>query len=143
MMIRCLVFIMDSCPFCVPNLLGRVLLDSNYWVAIYDGYPVTFGHVLLVPLRHIPTVFSLDFEEIIDLIVFIPEVREHIERKHVGITGWNIGVNCGMSAGQTVSHAHIHMIPRRDGDTSDPRGGVRGVIPGRRGYSEDKSLLQS
>jgi diadenosine tetraphosphate (Ap4A) HIT family hydrolase len=102
--------------------------------AFEDGFPVTPGHLLIVPLRHVPDCFSMTRQEVCDSLTLIRKLVEKIKQEDPSVTGCNIGTNAGVSAGQTIAHAHIHLIPRRDGDTRDPKGGVRGVIDGRRGY---------
>lgn len=102
--------------------------------AFKDGYPVTEGHLLIVPLRHTPDWLSMTAQEIRDSEVLIRNLVDTFKQEEASVTGFNIGMNIGESAGQTVFHAHIHLIPRRYGDTNVPRGGVRGVIPGKRGY---------
>jgi len=105
-------------------------------VAAYnDGYPVTDGHLLIVPLRHAADWRCMTDQEIRDSDGLLRRLVETISHRDPSVSGFNIGTNIGASAGQTVLHAHIHLIPRRDGDTEDPRGGVRGVIDGRRGYT--------
>jgi diadenosine tetraphosphate (Ap4A) HIT family hydrolase len=103
-------------------------------MAIEDKHPVTKGHILVVPLRHTPDFFSMTHEEKKDADSLIWMLRDKIEKTDSTVSGFNIGVNCGKSAGQTIMHAHIHLIPRRDGDMKNPKGGVRGVIPGKREY---------
>ena len=102
--------------------------------AFEDGYPVTEGHLLIVPLRHTADWLSMTAQEIRDSEVLIRNLIENFRQEGSRVTGFNIGTNIGRSAGQTVFHAHVHLIPRRDGDTSVPKGGVRGVIPGKRDY---------
>ena len=102
--------------------------------AFYDGHPVTAGHLLIVPLRHTAGGFSMTAQESRDSEVLIRTLVERIGKSDPSVTGFNIGTNIGASAGQAVFHAHIHLIPRRDGDCDNPKGGVRGVIDGKRGY---------
>ncbi len=102
--------------------------------AFNDGHPVTDGHLLIVPLRHTADWLSMTHPEICDSETLIRTLVEKIRRRDPSVTGFNLGTNIGRSAGQTVFHAHLHLIPRRDGDTASPEGGVRGVIHGRRGY---------
>jgi len=95
---------------------------------------MTEGHLLIITLRHTPDYFTMTSTERRDAEDLARILRNEIASEDKSVTGFNVGANCGESAGQTVWHAHIHLIPRRDGDTSNPRGGVRGVIPGRMGY---------
>jgi len=102
--------------------------------AFKDGFPVTPGHLLIIPKRHVADGLDLNAQELQDSRTLIRRLIERIRLEDPSVSGFNIGINIGESAGQTVMHAHIHLIPRRDGDTDDPKGGVRGVIPGKRGY---------
>ena len=124
----------SDCPFCMPHSDRQIIERKGSVVAILDQHPVTKGHTLLLPVRHTPDFFSMTSEEIDDAIVLIKLLQENISRSDPSVTGFNIGANCGISAGQTIMHAHIHLIPRRDGDTPEPRGGVRGVIPDKMVY---------
>jgi len=125
-----------SCPFCPPNVAAKVLERCGTVLAIADKHPVTEGHMLVLPVRHVQDFFSMTCEEKKDADQLIQRLRARIEEADPTVTGFNIGVNCGESAGQTMLHAHIHLIPRRDGDIPEPRGGVRGVIPDRRRYPD-------
>ena len=102
--------------------------------AFNDGYPVTKGHLLILPLRHTIDGFSMTEQELRDSGQLIRILTDKIKITDTSVTGFNIGMNIGESAGQTIFHAHIHLIPRRDGDCDNPRGGVRGVIDGKRCY---------
>jgi diadenosine tetraphosphate (Ap4A) HIT family hydrolase len=102
-------------------------------LALRDLYPVT-GHLLILPIRHTPDLFSMTSDERVQALELIDTMRCEAQLEDPSILGFNVGVNCGVVAGQTVMHAHIHLIPRRAGDTADPRGGVRRVIPHRRRY---------
>jgi diadenosine tetraphosphate (Ap4A) HIT family hydrolase len=125
-----------DCPFCYENIKSRIIEgpDIGAVFAIEDGYPVTAGHTLVIPKRHVAEYFELSDAERRDADRLLKCLQEKMTREDPRITGYNIGVNCGASAGQTIFHVHYHLIPRRDGDTENPRGGVRGVIPGKRGY---------
>lgn len=123
---------MNNCPFC--NLNTKIIKETETMLSFYDQYPVTEGHVLIIPKRHISDYFSMSNKEKTELDQLINDLKKHLEVKYKNITGFNIGMNCGESAGQTIFHAHIHLIPRRDGDTKNPRGGVRGVIPEKMSY---------
>jgi diadenosine tetraphosphate (Ap4A) HIT family hydrolase len=103
-------------------------------VVIPDSSPVTKGHRLIVPVRHVVDFFDMNEHELRDAHVTLHALRRELQKSDPKIAGFNVGVNCGEVAGQTVFHAHIHLIPRRFGDTPSPRGGVRGVIPERMGY---------
>jgi diadenosine tetraphosphate (Ap4A) HIT family hydrolase len=125
---------MQKCPFCYDKIRDRIVAEQNSVVAIQDNYPVTAGHLLIVPKRHIEDYFSLNETEKRDTDVLIMKLKDRITEKDRSVTGFNIGTNIGESAGQTIFHAHIHLIPRRNGDTPHPRGGVRGVIPEKMSY---------
>lgn len=99
-----------------------------------DLHPVTPGHVLVIPVRHVEDFFGMTREEKTDCAALVEELRGRILNEDPSVAGFNVGVNCGEAAGQTVMHAHVHLIPRRRGDTPRPRGGVRGVIPEKMAY---------
>jgi diadenosine tetraphosphate (Ap4A) HIT family hydrolase len=117
-------------------MAATIVGERGTVVAIEDKHPVTKGHMLVLPIRHTPDFFSMTCEEKKDADDLIELLRGQIQASDSTVTGFNIGVNCGESAGQTIMHAHIHLIPRRDGDMARPRGGVRGVIPEKRGYGD-------
>ena len=123
-----------DCLFCQLRSKGRFVAEFGQVFAIPDKFPVTRGHHLIVAKRHVTDWFGLSFEERRDAEALLSEMKRQIQREDASVTGFNIGMNCGESAGQTVMHAHIHLIPRREGDVADPRGGVRGCIPGKMGY---------
>jgi ATP adenylyltransferase len=124
----------SDCPFCYDNIKSEIIERINSMCAIRDKYPVTAGHILIVPIKHSEDFFSLSINERRDAEALLLIMKEKISGRDSSVTGFNIGANCGKSAGQTVFHAHIHLIPRRDGDTPKPRGGVRGVIPDKMSY---------
>jgi diadenosine tetraphosphate (Ap4A) HIT family hydrolase len=123
---------MQACPFCNPAQ-DRVIWGTELVVALWDGFPVSPGHALLVPRRHIGTWSSASEAEQAALFNAIVDVQREIERQYEP-DGYNIGINSGKAAGQTVPHLHVHIIPRFQGDVDDPRGGVRGVIPDKADY---------
>lgn len=123
---------MDKCVFCNIDK-SRILFETTEWVAMFDAYPVTPGHVLLIPKEHYETFFDLPDRLKESLNFRLNDVKKLLDDKFHP-TGYNIGVNCGQSAGQTVMHCHIHIIPRYDGDCENPRGGVRGCVPGKQNY---------
>jgi diadenosine tetraphosphate (Ap4A) HIT family hydrolase len=129
----------EGCPFCeIINKVeegDRVLRDCYYHnlKIIYDKYPVSKGHVLIIPYRHVSNYFDLlEYEK--ENINFGLNLAKEILDKKYNPDGYNIGVNVGEKAGQTIDHVHIHLIPRYDGDIENPEGGVRGVIPSKRIY---------
>lgn len=125
---------MSDCPFC-QRIAGRedIHASTGSAVAFPDGYPVSEGHMLVVPRRHLGRVEQLEPEEWGGLFELVREVGRELAAVP-GVDGVNIGVNSGEAAGQTVGHAHVHVIPRRRGDVEDPRGGVRWVLPDRADY---------
>lgn len=123
-----------NCPFCVESQRKANIADVGSVVTFPDGYPVTRGHTLVVPKRHVADYFDLSDREQDDARQAIRVLRNRLLKTDDTITGFNVGVNVGRSAGQTVMHCHFHLIPRRDSDMADPQGGVRGVIPDRRKY---------
>jgi diadenosine tetraphosphate (Ap4A) HIT family hydrolase/tRNA(His) 5'-end guanylyltransferase len=123
-----------NCKFCYENIKSRITDEFNSTSAMEDKYPVTKGHMLIVPRRHIRDYFSLTEAEKRDADNLIHILKRRISEDDPSVTGFNVGINCGESAGQTIFHAHIHLIPRRDGDIPNPRGGVRGVIPDKMSY---------
>lgn len=120
------------CPFCDPDNTGAILANDHA-IAIYDGYPVTPGHTLIVPKRHIASFFEATKEEQAAMFELLAEMRRIVLEERTP-DGFNIGINDGAAAGQTVMHMHIHLIPRYAGDTSDPRGGVRWIMPEKAPY---------
>lgn len=125
----------SPCPFCSGPPDG-ILDSTDRSLALADAYPVTEGHALVVPRRHVASVFDLDDDERHDLWRLVARVRGSLMERD-GVEGCTVGINDGPVAGQTVDHAHVHVIPRRRGDMPDPRGGVRWVIPHRAVYWHD------
>jgi ATP adenylyltransferase len=122
-----------DCPFCeLPQ--GRVVAENELALAFRDGFPVTEQHTLIIPKRHVADYFDLFQPERNALHALMEEQRALICSNDPSVTAFNIGVNAGAAAGQTVFHCHIHLIPRREGDVDEPRGGVRGVIPIKQNY---------
>lgn len=120
------------CPFCTlpPD---RILREREAAVAIRDGFPVSPGHTLIIPRRHVGSFFEITDAERADLMSLLAVAREDLDREFRP-AGYNIGINDGAAAGQTVQHLHIHLIPRYEGDRDDPRGGVRWVLPDKAAY---------
>jgi diadenosine tetraphosphate (Ap4A) HIT family hydrolase len=119
-----------DCAFCSQD---GAILRNNLAYARLDKYPVTSGHLLVIPVRHVASYFDCAPEEQQALWSLIEEARRLLEARHAP-DGFNIGVNVGAASGQTIMHVHVHLIPRYRGDVADPRGGVRGVIPARQSY---------
>lgn len=121
-----------KCPFCGPAP-DRVVARSDYTITLRDAYPVSRGHTLVLPARHVGSFFELKAIEKAAVLQALDEAREALDRE-LGPDGYNIGINDGEAAGQTVPHVHVHLIPRYRGDTPDPRGGVRWVFPEKARY---------
>ena len=118
-----------TCVFCEET----GYLESELLFARFDKFPVSTGHTLIIPCRHTETWFDLTKAEQVEVIDLIDKVKAHLDAEYAP-DGYNIGMNCGQIAGQTVPHAHIHVIPRYTNDVDNPRGGVRGVIPDKQQY---------
>lgn len=127
-----------ACPFCPPRA-DRVFHSGNLVVGLWDGFPVSHGHALLTPRRHVATWFEATQAERTELMEAISIAREKIGERYRP-DGFNIGFNVGAAAGQTVFHLHVHVIPRYDGDVADPRGGVRHVLPCKANYQTTEEM---
>jgi ATP adenylyltransferase len=123
----------NDCIFCELGA-GRIIAENELCLAIRDGYPVTDNHTLVIPKRHVADYFDLYQPERNAIDHMLQEQRTAILASDSTVTGFNVGINAGKSAGQTVFHVHVHLIPRRDGDVVDPKGGVHGVIPSTQNY---------
>lgn len=121
-----------TCPFCPPDE-ERVFHATDLAVALWDEFPVSPGHALVIPRRHVASWFDATREERLAILDSIDVAKSAVERERRP-DGWNIGINVGAAAGQTVFHLHVHLIPRYDGDVPDPRGGIRHVLPERADY---------
>ena len=122
----------NPCPFC--NLEhDRIIDETSSWFVVRDGFPVSAGHTLIIPKRHVSTFFELDKQEFDELYDLINKEKHALDNEYQP-AGYNIGVNNGEAAGQTVFHLHIHLIPRYEGDREDPRGGVRWILPDKADY---------
>jgi diadenosine tetraphosphate (Ap4A) HIT family hydrolase len=126
-----------GCVFCERLAGGDLLADNDVAAAFPDGFPLTPGHCLIVPRRHEAGFLALPPEEQAGVWALVPAVCRHIAAAYRP-AGYNIAVNVGEAAGQTVLHAHVHVIPRYPGDVADPRGGIRAVIPTRARYWEQR-----
>jgi len=120
------------CPFC-ELAAARIVHARESAVAIRDGFPVSPGHTLIIPRRHVASFFEVTDAERSDLMSLLAAARHDLDREFHP-AGYNIGINDGAAAGQTVPHLHIHLIPRYEGDRDDPRGGVRWVLPDKAAY---------
>jgi ATP adenylyltransferase len=122
-----------GCVFCALEGSGRVLLENELALCIADAYPVTPGHSLVIPRRHVADALALHQPEWNAVVELLKLRREQLSAQEAAISGWNVGLNSKEAARQTVFHAHWHLIPRCEGDCEEPRGGVRGVINGKQG----------
>ena len=130
------------CPFCDPPT-DRICFRSEFAFGLWDGFPVSPGHALLIPRRHVATLFDASREERVTLFDALEAVRAIIDERYRP-DGYNIGINHGAAAGQTIFHLHLHLIPRYAGDVADPRGGVRYVIPDKANYlSADRDAFSA
>lgn len=124
----------NECVFCDRTIVGYGTLNKNSsCYVLKDIYPVSKGHRLIIPYRHVETVFDLTDKELSDMMDLMKKQKEELDKLYKP-DGYNIGWNCGEAAGQTVSHCHLHIIPRYKDDIEDPRGGIRGCIPEKRFY---------
>jgi len=123
----------NDCPFCNLSSDRELLSETATAVAFFDCFPVNQGHTLIIPKKHIANYFELSVHEQRALWLLVNRCKKIIE-KRFNPDGLNIGINCGEEAGQTVFHAHIHLIPRYKGDVENPQGGVRGVVPNKQNY---------
>ena len=121
------------CPLCERLQAGDVIVENDLAAVLPDAYPVSEGHVLIVPKRHEGSVLALSEDEQVAML----RLARRICGESADADGFTIGTNVGEAAGQTVPHAHLHVIPRYQGDVADPRGGVRWVIPEKAAYWED------
>ena len=124
----------EYCPFCSDP---EIVMENELAFADYDSYPVNPGHCLIILRRHIAEYFEATAEEKAAIWSLVDKMKPIIDEEFKP-DGYNVGVNIGKSAGQSVPHVHIHMIPRYQGDMEDPRGGVRGVIPHKQKYVKNR-----
>jgi diadenosine tetraphosphate (Ap4A) HIT family hydrolase len=124
----------QDCPFCGKP---EMVIENELAFAHYDSYPVNPGHCLIIPRRHVAEYFQATAEEKAAIWALVDEMKIIIDRDYTP-SGYNVGVNVGVTAGQSVPHIHIHMIPRYKGDVENPKGGVRGVIPNKQKYLKKK-----
>ena len=123
----------NPCLFCtIKN--NDIIEENKFAFATLDSYPVSSQHCLIIPKRHVKDYFDLSEEEVLGCDQLIKKIKIKIENNDKTIKGFNIGINSGKEAGQSIMHCHIHLIPRREGDVQNPQGGVRGVIPSKQHY---------
>ncbi len=120
----------QDCPFCSPD---GMLFENELAYAKLDKFPVNPGHLLIIPKRHFADFFHTTEEEKGAMMSLLDRAKRYLDDKHAP-AGYNVGINVGEVAGQTIMHVHLHLIPRYRGDLERPRGGVRGVIPSRQSY---------
>ncbi len=122
------------CIFCdLQSDRSKIIHETELVFSVWDSYPVTQGHILIISKRHVTNFFELNNDEKKSIAEEITYLKQFLDNKYHP-DGYNIGINNGAAAGQTVFHLHIHLIPRYVGDVDDPRGGVRGVIPSKQKY---------
>tara|TARA_B100002051_G_scaffold34968_1_gene28316 strand:- start:9 stop:407 length:399 start_codon:yes stop_codon:yes gene_type:complete len=124
----------EDCIFCNKTNCKVISSTKHFFIIRDTAYPVTKHHTLIITHRHVDDYFDLNKEEINDLDEILKNQKRELKQLDKEITAFNIGVNIGRDAGQSIMHCHIHLIPRRKGDVEDPRGGVRGVIPEKQKY---------
>ena len=123
----------STCIFCEISQ-DRIVESNDLAYLIRDAYPVTKSHSLVIPFRHVADFFSLTEKEVLACHSLLRLARDEIMEQDPSVDGFNVGINSGATAGQTIFHCHIHLIPRRKGDVDAPRGGVRHLIPGKGNY---------
>ena len=125
---------MEECLFCKwKNEKEKIVLENDYAFARYDEFPVNKGHMLFMTKRHVKDFFETSLEEKNAIFELVEKAKEIIDNEYHP-DGYNIGMNCGKAAGQSVMHIHVHLIPRYTGDVENPRGGIRGIIPEKQNY---------
>ena len=117
----------SNCIFCDLKDEG-IIAENEFAMAVRDKFPATKLHTLIIPIRHVVDYFDLQVDEVLACNTLLQIVKDDILERDPSVEGFNIGVNCGSAAGQTIFHCHIHIIPRRTGDVSNPCGGIRHVI---------------
>ena len=128
---------MKDCLFCKiqqPGFEKEIVYSNDYFIATRDSYPVTPLHTLIIPKRHFASFFEMNEDEQAAIYGILKQQRDEIKSIDRSITSFNVGTNDGIDAGQSIFHLHIHLFPRRPGDSKNPRGGVRGIIPSKQKY---------
>jgi diadenosine tetraphosphate (Ap4A) HIT family hydrolase len=128
----------DKCLFCRvqdKNYKKEIIFENKFFFVTRDSYPVTKFHTLVISKRHVASYFDLTIDEANELQEILIQQRNEITTLDSAVSAFNIGINDGKDAGQTIRHLHVHLIPRRYGDMQNPQGGVRGVIPGKQKYN--------
>jgi diadenosine tetraphosphate (Ap4A) HIT family hydrolase len=124
----------EACRFCLTKPSRRIMIEGKYGFAAWDRHPASEGHFLVIPYRHVSEYFDINDEEREELWRLVAEGKKIADEKY-NPDGYNIGINIGKWAGQSIPHLHIHVIPRYEGDVENPKGGVRGVIPQNKLYT--------
>ena len=124
---------MKDCIFCEKINTENYVLENELAIAKFDDFPVNKGHLEVIPKRHVKDWWKTTLEERIAIFNLLDEAKKMVDDKYHP-DGYNIGMNLGETAGQSIMHLHVHLIPRYNGDVPNPRGGVRGVIPGKQNY---------
>ena len=123
----------EHCPFCELSKNVDIISETDLCLAFFDSFPVSPGHALIIPKRHVASYFDLSDQERDEMTKIMLSVKQELEERFHP-DGYNIGVNVNQAAGQSVFHCHMHLIPRYKGDVANPRGGLRGVIPSKQYY---------
>ena len=124
---------MSNCKFC--NLSKKLIIDEyNHFIVIRDAFPVTHLHSLVITKRHVVSYFQCSKDELDEIPIILDTQKTELKIQDDTISGFNIGMNLGEDAGQSIFHCHIHIIPRRKGDLDNPKGGIGGVIPDKQKY---------
>ena len=129
----------DQCIFCNKSK-QKIIYSSDLFFVVRDSYPVTKLHTLIIPKRHFQSYFDMNIDEINSINSILNNQKNEIKKLDPEVTAFNIGINDGKDAGQSIYHLHVHLIPRRKGDIENPRGGVRGVIPSKQKYIKKQEL---
>jgi diadenosine tetraphosphate (Ap4A) HIT family hydrolase len=124
----------DECRFCVSKPGRRMMIEGQFGFAAYDRHPASEGHFLVIPYRHFADYFEINDDERDELWSLVAQGKAMVDEAYQP-DGYNIGINVGQWAGQSIPHLHIHVIPRYQGDVENPKGGVRGVIPTKKLYT--------
>ena len=126
----------EDCIFCNKTNCNIISSTKHFFIIRDTAYPVTKHHTLIITNRHVDDFFDLTKDEMSDLDKILKKQKNELEKLDKDISAFNVGVNIGKDAGQSIMHCHIHLIPRRNGDVEDPKGGVRGVIPEKQKYKK-------
>jgi diadenosine tetraphosphate (Ap4A) HIT family hydrolase len=121
-----------ACPFCALPA-SRIVDEAEHCLAIRDAFPVSEGHTLIIAKRHVGSLFDLSEDEVQNLFRLLARAKQSLDAAYRP-AGFNVGINDGRAAGQTIPHLHVHLIPRYTGDVHDPRGGIRWIFPEKADY---------